>query len=519
MGLASFERILQNPVTRMIELIPAQNPPYRVLRYALKAGDLLLLNSVSGRGRTTVLKKLHEETGGAFINSKDFIESSAERHPLALEEAFHDRVLSALRDNQTVYVDDADLIHEATSTCHFYPRGSYIDAALLDLSERVAREGKKLVLSTDGSIASTFAARCFSASIGRYSSEDYAALFGIFLGAETGKELDAAKIYRFAPKLTGHQIRAACDWLKVSGSFSTEQYVEYLRSQRLASNVDLGEVDEVALDDLEGVDDVIRSLETHIVLPLSDDSLSTELGLKPKRGVLLYGPPGTGKTTVGRALAHRLRGKFFLVDGTFIAGSQNFYNRIHQVFESAKENSPSVIFIDDADAIFEDGEERGLYRYLLTMIDGLESEGRSRVCVMMTAMNLSHLPPALVRSGRVELWLEMKLPDSAARGRLLETRSRDLPPELAGYARDKILSATEGFTGADIKRLVEDAKALYGFDRAGDRTIRTATEYLDEAATGVRENKERYDRAETAAQQKPPTRRRYFLPMPDIDDD
>jgi ATP-dependent 26S proteasome regulatory subunit len=138
---------------------------------------------------------------------------------------------------------------------------------------------------------------------------------------------------------------------------------------------------------------------------------------------------------------------------------------------------------------------------------------------MMTAMNLSHLPPALVRSGRVELWLEMKLPDSAARGRLLETRSRDLPPELAGYARDKILSATEGFTGADIKRLVEDAKALYGFDRAGDRTIRTATEYLDEAATGVRENKERYDRAETAAQQKPPTRRRYFLPMPDIDDD
>ena len=63
----------------MIELIPAQNPSYRVLRYALKAGDLLLLNSVSGRDRTTVLKKLHEETGGAFINSKDFIERSGIR--------------------------------------------------------------------------------------------------------------------------------------------------------------------------------------------------------------------------------------------------------------------------------------------------------------------------------------------------------------------------------------------------------------------------------------------------------
>jgi hypothetical protein len=156
----------------MIQLIPAQSAPYRVLRYALDAGDLLLLTSVSGRGRTTVLKKLHEETGGAFINSKDFIEGSAERHPLALEEAFHSRVLSAFRDNKTVYVDDADLIHDATSRCHFYPRGSYIEAALLELSERTIREGKKLVLSTDGSIASTFAVRCFSASIGRYSDED-----------------------------------------------------------------------------------------------------------------------------------------------------------------------------------------------------------------------------------------------------------------------------------------------------------------------------------------------------------
>jgi transitional endoplasmic reticulum ATPase len=235
--------------------------------------------------------------------------------------------------------------------------------------------------------------------------------------------------------------------------------------------------------------------------------------------VLLYGPPGTGKTTVGRALAHRLRGKFFLVDGTFIAGSRDFYERIHQVFESAKENSPAVIFIDDADAIFEDGEERGLYRYLLTMIDGLESEGRSRVCVMMTAMNLSHLPPALVRSGRVELWLEMKLPDSEARRRLLEIHTRDLPKELTGYDHDRILSATEGFTGADIKRLIEDAKALYGFDRASGKTLRSATEYVDEAATGVRENKERYDNAEIAAQRKPKTGRRFYYPTPQFDDD
>jgi predicted AAA+ superfamily ATPase len=459
-----------------------------------------------------VLKKLHGDTGGAFINSKDFIEGSAERHPLALEETLHRCVIAALRKNEVVYVDDVDLIHDATSVCHFYPRGSYIETALLELSESAAKLGKKLVLSTDGSIAQAFSMRCFSASIGRYSVQDYSELLAILLGTDQAAQLDSEKIYRFAPKLTAHQIRAACDWLRASGPFSTDQYIDYLRSQRLASNVDLGEVEEVALHDLQGVDGVIRSLETHIVLPLSNDTLTTQLGVKPKRGVLLYGPPGTGKTTIGRALAHRLRGKFFLVDGTFIAGSQDFYQRIHRVFEAAKDNSPSVIFIDDADAIFEDGEERGLYRYLLTMIDGLESEGRSRVCVMMTAMNLSHLPPALVRSGRVELWLEMKLPDAAARARLLETHTRPLPPELTGYNQEQVLSATDGFTGADIKRLVEDAKALYAFDRANGPTLRTANEYFIEAANAVRENKERYDKAEAASQGKAQRTRPYFYP-------
>src|SRR5207253_6754199 len=240
----------------------------------------------------------------------------------------------------------------------------------------------------------------------------------------------AEKVYRFAPKLNAHQIRAACDWLQPSGPFSTDQFIEYLRSQRLASNVDLDEVQEVDLHELQGVDDVVRSLEIHIVLPLTNDSLTAELGLRPKRGVLLYGPPGSGKTTIGRALAHRLRGKFFLIDGTFIAGTNNFYARIHRVFEAAKDNSPSVIFIDDADAIFEDGEERGLYRYLLTMLDGLESEGTARVCVMMTAMNVAHLPPALVRSGRVELWLGMKLPDPQARAEILSEHLQSLPEEL-----------------------------------------------------------------------------------------
>jgi SpoVK/Ycf46/Vps4 family AAA+-type ATPase len=336
------------------------------------------------------------------VGCREFIERSAKCHPL-LEETLHAAVSTALDMHEFVYVDDIDLVHDATSSCHFYPRGNYVETAMLELLQLAERKGRKLIVPSDGSVAECFRDRSFSISIPRFTAQDYADLVEILAGPDATAKLDCAKIFRFAPKLTVHQLKAACDWLRPEGRFDTERFIEYLRSQRLASNVDLGEVQQVNLEDLQGVNDVLRSLEIHIALPLENDALANDLALRPKRGVLLYGLPGTGKTTIGRALAHRLRGKFFLIDGTFIAGSNNFYNRIHQVFEAAKENSPAVIFIDDADAIFEDGEERGLYRYLLTMLDGLESEGVSRVCVMMTAMNLNHLPPALVRSGRVEL--------------------------------------------------------------------------------------------------------------------
>jgi ATP-dependent 26S proteasome regulatory subunit len=277
--------------------------------------------------------------------------------------------------------------------------------------------------------------------------------------------------------------------------------VEYLRSQRLASNVDLGEVQAVDLGTLKGIDDVLRSLEINIALPLENDLLASEFNLRPKRGVLLYGPPGTGKTTVGRALAHRLKSKFFLIDGTFIAGTQNFYGMVHRVFELAKENAPSIIFIDDADAIFESGEERGLYRYLLTMLDGLESESAGRVCVMLTAMTVAHLPPALVRSGRVELWLEMKLPDESARQSILSDHLACVPAVLRDVDLACLSSASEGFTGSDLKRMIEDGKGLYVYDLARSHPSRGATEYFLSALETVRQNKERYNAAEAQAAQ------------------
>ncbi len=490
------------PNNSKIQLCPAQQSVLESLLKGLPIGSIFRVWGGIGRGKTTVTKEVQKQTGGAFLGMKDFVAASSLKHPLALEETLYSLVLAALKAHPVVILDDLHLLDLFSAGCHFYPRSGYLNSVMMGLCSYALEADRKLIFSTTGHLAEAAQQRSYSFGIEKFKVEDYAALAEVWLGKKSAK-LDFEKIFRFAPKLNAHQLKAACKWLAEHPSLGTEVFIDYLRSQRLASNVDLEEVQAVDLRDLKGVDDVLRSLEINIVLPLENDALANQFKLRSKRGVMLYGPPGTGKTTVGRALAHRLKGKFFLIDGTFIAGTSSFYERIHHVFEAAKDNAPSVIFIDDADAIFEDGEERGLYRYLLTMLDGLESESAGRICVMMTAMNVGNLPPALTRSGRVELWLEMKLPDVEARTVILTQRVAELPDELRTVDLAALRSATEGFTGADLKRLVEDGKAIYAYDKAKRLDLKAPTDYFLKAVEGVRENKQRFAEAEAQAALKP----------------
>jgi transitional endoplasmic reticulum ATPase len=481
-----------------ISLSPSQQTAFDRLFEAFPSFAVVGVSGGVGAGKTTLLREFQKRTGGEWFAISDLLHALRNRHPLALEETFEQLIEAALRQSECVLVDDLSLLAGVTSGCGAYPRAGMLGAALECITAQVEAQKKKLVFTCAHALHELHK-KGLVVPILPFEAADYEFFCRQDLGADIAGRLDYRKIHRYARYLTAYDLHTVNILVRGDRELTTDRYIETLQTYGLASNVNLAEVQQVTLSDLKGVDDVVRALEANVVYPMERLELSEELKLRPKRGVLLAGPPGTGKTTVGRALAHRLKSKFFLIDGTCISGTSGFYNQVAWVFEEAKHNAPAVIFLDDSDVIFESGAETGLYRYLLTMLDGLESASAGQVCVILTAMDVAHIPPALIRSGRIELWLEMKLPDDNARADILEDLFRKQAAVFDDVDRPRLASLTAGFTGADLKRLMEDGKNLYAADRVREEPMKPATDYFLRAIELVRENRARYAEAEKKA--------------------
>lgn len=442
----------------------------------LKSSGAVFVNAGPGSGKSLLLRHLQARLGGKVLRVQDAFEAFAGRDPAAVEEALIDLLERTHAVHDIIYFDDLGMI---LPHGQFADRPGYASQLIRAYLARMSPHGKKIVISNNGGAAQYYEAGFGTVGLADFSPADYRQI----LEDHAGRGLDGVnfdELYRVHRKLTGTALAFVGDLIRKEdwAEADADRIVALVDEFIIQSNVELSEVAPVSLDTLVGVESLVEILDRTILIPMTQPALARELGLKPKRGVLLYGEPGTGKTTIGRALAQRMRGKFFMIDGTFRPDESNFHSMFDRVLASAQRSSPSVIFIDDADVIFRNGQTVGLARKLLSKLDGLESESQSQVCVVMTAMDVSDMPPALVRSGRVEVWLEMKLPDGERRIEMIRYFAPDFLKALDGADTARLAEATEGFTPADIRGLVGDARAHLGYDRHLSGEVQSFEDYL-----------------------------------------
>jgi len=226
-----------------------------------------------------------------------------------------------------------------------------------------------------------------------------------------------------------------------------------------------GALRRVSYEDIGGLGKELQRIREMIELPLKYPAVFDRLGVEPPKGVLLYGPPGTGKTLIARAVAAETNAAFFIINGPEVINK--FYgeseSRLRSVFQDAQRKAPSIIFIDELDALAPKraetgGEvERRIVGQLLALMDGIASRGQ--VVIIGATNQPNALDPALRRPGRFDREISLRVPDVRGRTEILRIHSRD-----AALASDvdlaRIAQLTPGFVGADLEALCREAAMI-----------------------------------------------------------
>jgi len=232
-----------------------------------------------------------------------------------------------------------------------------------------------------------------------------------------------------------------------------------------AKTMELIEAPSITYDQVGGLDSQIQEIRETVELPLTKPEIFNEIGIEPPRGVLLYGLPGTGKTLLAKAVANHSMATFIHMSGSelvhkFIGEGAQL---VRDIFQMAREKAPSIIFIDEIDAVgsirTHDGttgsaEVNRTMMQLLAEMDGFRERGDVKIIAATNRIDI--LDPALLRPGRFDRIIEIPMPNELARRKILEIHTQKMKCS-SDVNLDEIAGETEGGNGAELKAIAVEA--------------------------------------------------------------
>jgi len=220
--------------------------------------------------------------------------------------------------------------------------------------------------------------------------------------------------------------------------------------------------------DIGGLDEQIMEVKEAVELPLTHPELYDEIGIQPPKGVILYGPPGTGKTLLAKAVANQTSATFIRITGSELIKkySGEGPKLVRDLFRAAADNAPSIIFIDEIDAVgtkryeAHSSGEREIQRTMLELLNQLDGfDARGDVKVIIATNRIDSLDPALIRPGRIDRKIEIPLPDESTKRRIFQIHTQKMTLGEEVDLEEFVMSKDE-LSGADIKAICTEAGLL-----------------------------------------------------------
>jgi len=256
-------------------------------------------------------------------------------------------------------------------------------------------------------------------------------------------------------------------------------------------------IPDISYGDVGGLEEQMQEVRETVELPLKKPELFKKIGIEPPKGVLLYGAPGTGKTLLAKAVAHETEATFIRIIGSELV--QKFIGEgarlVREIFNLAKEKAPTILFIDELDAIGSqrlkiatsgDREVQRTLMQLLSELDGFDIRGDVKIIGATNRVDI--LDPALLRPGRFDRMIEFPIPDEISRESIFKIHTRNLNVE-DNLNIKKFVNLTEGSTGADIKAICTEA-GMYAIRR--DAEMIKENDFLEAINKVMRKAKEKF---------------------------
>ncbi len=255
-------------------------------------------------------------------------------------------------------------------------------------------------------------------------------------------------------------------------------------------------VPDISYNDIGGLEEQIQECRETVELPLKKPELFKNIGIDPPKGVLLYGPPGTGKTLLAKAVAHETEATFIRIIGSELV--QKFIGEgarlVREIFNLAKQKAPTIVFIDELDAIGSqrlqiatsgDREVQRTLMQLLSELDGFEERGDVKIIGATNRIDI--LDPALLRPGRFDRMIEFPIPNEISREAIFKIHIKNLKINETINIK-KLVTLTEGATGADIKAIATEA-GMFAIRKEADSIIQE--DFLDATNKVLKNYKEK----------------------------